>query len=422
MSLTGTGPIGALRQGGALDGFWRRCADTVERRGSPSGTVVLLDDAERAAVGRVLGRRLQPSVRQVRVAELDAFLRGSPLDAGLPDLLPELLGQRLRNHPEERRALRRTADRIWAEAAVHPAVGTHPRLEDWLTRLRRSGTLSRLAPGAEGPVALARALDVLAALPTEQPQLLAVLATRVLRTPHALDPGTPTSTLVLGALARLEDSEVRGAGDRRRLWERFGVVCDRLSSTVLTLNLRASAPAPLAAVLAAGADAGVPMCLTLDQLERWSQDARWEARVVFACENPSVMDATAERLGAACSPLVCVSGQMSIACRLLLGSLVGQGVEVRYHGDFDWGGLEIGNAVMRLGARPWRFGSQDYRDAVVAAGADGLRGRPVTATWDPALSATMREMGMAVVEEAVLDDLRADLEARNAPASSPRTL
>jgi hypothetical protein len=59
---------------------------------------------------------------------------------------------------------------------------------------------------------------------------------------------------------------------------------------------------------------------------------------------------------------------------------------------------------------------------VVAAGADGLRGRPVTATWDPALSATMREMGMAVVEEAVLDDLRADLEARNAPASSPRTL
>ncbi|HEY0410383.1 MAG TPA: DUF2399 domain-containing protein [Candidatus Dormibacteraeota bacterium] len=175
--------------------------------------------------------------------------------------------------------------------------------------------------------------------------------------------------------------------------------------------LRASAPAPLAAVLAAGAGAGVPMCLTLDQLERWSQDARWEAQVVFACENPSVMDATAERLGAACSPLVYVSGQMSIACRLLLGSLVGQGVEVRYHGDFDWGGVEIGNAVMRLGGRPWRFGSQDYRDAVVAAGADGLRGRPVTATWDQALSAAMREMGMSVVEEAVLDDLRADLAA-----------
>jgi uncharacterized protein (TIGR02679 family) len=129
---------------------------------------------------------------------------------------------------------------------------------------------------------------------------------------------------------------------------------------------------------------------------------------VYACENPSVMDATAERLGAACAPLVCVSGQMSIACRLLLRSLGEQGVEVRYHGDFDWGGLEIGNAVMRLGGLPWRYSSRDYRD-YAAAGIDGLRGRPVTATWDHALSAAMREMGMSVVEEAVLDDLCADL-------------
>jgi uncharacterized protein (TIGR02679 family) len=409
MSVTATGSISALRQSGALDAFWRRCADTVERRGSPSGTVMLLDDDERAAVGRVLGRRLQPSVRRVRVADLDAFLLGSPLAAGLSELLPGLLGQSLRNLPEERRALRRTADRMWAEAAAHLALGAHPGLEDWLARLRRAGTLSRLAPGPGGPGVLARALDVLAVLPIEQPELLAILATQVLRDPHALDAGTPTSTLVLGALAQLEALEVRGAGDRRRLWERFGVVCDRLSSTVLTLNLRASAPAPLAATLAAGADAGVPMCLTLDQLERWGRHARWEAQVVYVCENPSVMDATAERLGAACAPLVCVSGQMSIACSLLLRSFGERGVEVRYHGDFDWGGLEIGNAVMRLGGRPWRFGSRDYRDAVVAAGADGLRGRPVTATWDHELSVVMREMGMSIVEEAVLDDLRADL-------------
>jgi uncharacterized protein (TIGR02679 family) len=115
------------------------------------------------------------------------------------------------------------------------------------------------------------------------------------------------------------------------------------------------------------------------------------------------------RKGHACAPLVCVSGQISIACSLLLRSFGERGVEVRYHGDFDWGGLEIGNAVMRLGGRPWRFGSRDYREAVVAAGADGLRGRPVTATWDHELSVVMRETGMSIVEEAVLDDLRADL-------------
>jgi hypothetical protein len=35
---------------------------------------------------------------------------------------------------------------------------------------------------------------------------------------------------------------------------------------------------------------------------------------------------------------------------------------------------------------------------------------PVTATWDQALSRVMQDMGMSVVEEAVLDDLRADLD------------
>jgi hypothetical protein len=35
---------------------------------------------------------------------------------------------------------------------------------------------------------------------------------------------------------------------------------------------------------------------------------------------------------------------------------------------------------------------------------------PVTATWDQALSGVMQDMGMSVVEEAVLDDLRADLD------------
>jgi hypothetical protein len=37
------------------------------------------------------------------------------------------------------------------------------------------------------------------------------------------------------------------------------------------------------------------------------------------------------------------------------------GGRLRYHGDFDWAGLAIGNFVMReFGAEPWRFKTTDY--------------------------------------------------------------
>ena len=48
----------------------------------------------------------------------------------------------------------------------------------------------------------------------------------------------------------------------------------------------------------------------------------------------------------------------------LLRMLAEAGCELRYHGDFDWGGIRIGNVIFgRLRARPWRFDTADYRAA-----------------------------------------------------------
>lgn len=58
----------------------------------------------------------------------------------------------------------------------------------------------------------------------------------------------------------------------------------------------------------------------------------------------------------------------------MLAQLRDAGIRLRYHGDFDWPGLQIGNRVVRrYGADSWRFDHDDY---LAAASADGrpLRG------------------------------------------------
>jgi uncharacterized protein (TIGR02679 family) len=130
---------------------------------------------------------------------------------------------------------------------------------------------------------------------------------------------------------------------------------------------------------------------------------------VFVCENPSVVVEAANRLGSVAASLICANTHPGAAATVLLRQLGATGARLRYHGDFDWAGITIANGITaRFGALPWRLDASAYRSA---AGEDGppLRGRPVTATWDPALTRAMLELGVKVEEERVLDDLLADL-------------
>nr|WP_241672280.1 DUF2399 domain-containing protein [Streptomyces sp. IB2014 016-6] len=73
--------------------------------------------------------------------------------------------------------------------------------------------------------------------------------------------------------------------------------------------------------------------------------------------------------------------------------------------------MRIATALRRsVPWRPWRYNAAHYRAAVVrVAGAPDLAGSPAETPWDPALAAALAEHGARVEEEAVLDDLLADL-------------
>jgi uncharacterized protein (TIGR02679 family) len=366
---------------------------------------------ERDAVARLFGR---PPRRarglSVSLDELDTLLRRSGVhEEGLVGAVVTLTG------PVTVRADRIADDeRVWAEAfeRIEAAGFGRAELAEWLVRIRTTGVAKRLAGGS--PAAGRELLDTLAsvvvALPRPGGESLSAFAARVTGRAHALDDGSPLGTLALGAARALAGLEAPGPDEspaeaRREAWAAVGVLCDELSSIVLTLGLPGDA-SDTGRLLAAAAAAGEPLWLTLRQLVR--TPPRWHGiHAVVVVENPSVIALAAEVLGARAAPIVCTNGQPRAAAMVLLRSLAAAGVRLRHHGDFDWGGLTIGNLLhRRLPVEPWQFDRDAYLHAVAMhPHAAPLRGAPVEASWDPRLTEAMLDAGQQIEEELVAEDL-----------------
>lgn len=398
---------------GGTDLGWLR--DRVRRRlerGEPVDGTVTLSRAtpeQRDAVARLLGRRPRDGATlSVRLDELDALLRRSGAHPdGLAAAIVALTGP-----VRDRTAAAAEAEAAWAAAfrALDPAVAAHPELAEWAAGLRSTGTVRRIArdPAAAGEL-LGRLASVLTALPVE-PEPVGRFAERVLGSAHALDADRPIAGLVFGAARVLGGAgDGEGAAWRRDVWASVGLLRDELSSTVLVLNLPAAPDTPTGRMLAGLREAGEPAVLTLRQLRRPPRFQ--DVGMVSICENPVVMAEAADRLGATSGPLVCVGGQPGVAAMTLLRHIAASGARLRYHGDFDWGGLRIGNGLFRrLPVQPWRFDAAAYRSAAARGAGRPLGGEPVACAWDPELAEDMRRAGHAVEEERVLDELLADLD------------
>ena len=415
----------------ALARLWAAARSRLERRGAGEdgeielgGMTARVDDptdAERAAAADLLALAKLPSAGrplQVRLAKLDAALRGSRFAVGLVEALT-LHGGALRDLPAERADIAAGRLESARRARRHPLLVERPELRPWLDELFAGGLLHRLGRGdAEG--LLARVLAVLAALPAEG-ERLAVLANRILGNSHALDTGHRVPALVLRALAALAGSPPpTSAAERRALWDSAAVVCDDLSCDVLVLGLRPTGNSLLADTLRRFADGGEPLRVTLRQLERRALAWQGAELRVAVCENPAVVAVAADRLGASCPPLICLEGFPSTAARRLLESLAAAGGRFLYHGDFDWGGLRIANALGRIVPwAPWRFTTHDYQARVAERGDDPLplESDPVDAEWDAELRPAMEAAGVKVEEEAGVDELVGDLGQTNGPSS-----
>jgi uncharacterized protein (TIGR02679 family) len=395
----------------ALERLWARVRHHLERSGGRlSGSITLanLSEPERRAIDLLLGRRTRGSRVQIVLEDLDRSLRESRLRLGLVGVLEAQAP--LRDLASERAARLAAEDAFWTGTEWHAAIARHPPLADWLRGLRRSGHLRRLAADEPEPMLLA-CLDLLASLPASGVDR-AVLASDLFGDAHALDDDRPLLRLLLHALAHLDQAPTPARSDQRRdMLAAYGIFTDSTSTTVLVLNLRPRPIGPVTNAITLCADAAVPVPVTLQMLhgEPWL----WTPGTVWVCENPTVLGLAARRLGAACPPMVCVEGMLSVAARRLLVSLAAAGVDLRYHGDFDKGGVRIANIVIgEIGARPWRLSAADYHEAIARPKRFlPIKGSVPQTKWDPRLRDDMEQCRLAVHEEKIVDLLVGDLEA-----------
>jgi len=448
-----------------------RARSRLERGVSLTGGLTLPDpsDQQRVALAGLLGRRLR-SGRSLRVdlADLDAVVRDSGCAPNLAAAVVALTGPVV-----DRAALAAETAQGWRAvlALADPLVDARPVLGIWRERLVATGLLRRLAGTPQaGEALMAAAVQVLDALPADSVPI-SVFAARVHGDGHGLDADRPLSTLLLDAVALLgrstgtvdggdladsaddgdmaeADGADRGdlagsdgrevAGDvggdrvgdgpdgvagrsarsarsaewRREAWAEVGVLVSELALPVLTLGLPGDRHSVTGRVLELWRAAGEPVHLSLRHLVRDPPDlGALVGADVFVCENPAVVSAAADRLGARCRPLVCVGGMPAAAAASLLRLLADAEAVLRYHGDFDWGGLAIANTVTtRFGAVPWRYDRAHYERAL-RPGLATLTDRRIDARFDPDLADALGEHRRRVEEEAVLDDLLADLIA-----------
>jgi uncharacterized protein (TIGR02679 family) len=374
---------------------------------------------EHSALASLQGRpvRLSSSM-EVDVHAIDAALQRAGIATSLREALEKIDGPIV--HIE---TSRRQLEATWS--GIIDSCG-HPGLAKFLRAPVGIGLLKRLS--GRDPEAAAqlcgRADRVLESLPVSG-MTRAQLAADTLGDAHALDNGQPTATIVLAVwrqvvapLVEVEDTLATSQDDgdvqhgikderARDVWARAGVLVNELARPALFLNLSASCNRNI--VYASGEPSYASLRLLLRSPPCWTiadQD-------VFVCENPNLVAIAADELGERCAPMVCTEGMPAAAQRTLLTQLVRAGARLRYHGDFDWPGLRIGNHVMReFGARPWHFGVSEYTAAVQSAPRPGhpLRGTEVLASWDEALSAMMRAHQLAIAEESVAATLLQDLD------------
>lgn len=391
-----------LELGRPLDG-------TIVRRGATP--------AERDAVARLFGRppRLADGL-SVSLDELDGLLRRSGIHEG--GLAPAIIA--LTGPVAVRAEAAANEARAWSDAFARfeAVVGGRPELVAWVDRLRTSGAVKRASGGsAEAGRELVDALaSVVAALPATGGESLSAFAARVTGRAHALDDGSSLGRLAVGAARALAglaapDPDESPTEAWRESWAAVGVLCDELSSMVLTVGLPGDGSVTGRLLTAAGAS-GEPVWLTLRQLIR--SPPRWtevEVPGVLVVENPSVIALAADAFRQRCPPVICTNGQPRAAAIVLLRSLAAAGVPLRHHGDFDWGGLTIGNLLhRRVPIEPWQFDRDAYlRAAAAHPHAAPLTGTPVAASWDPWLSEAMLEAGRRIEEEMVARDMLAML-------------
>lgn len=398
--------------------LWEQVARVADRRGDEQliqGSLTVrapdLPEARAAASGLLGGCVLKPGQsRTVDLAQLTLKLRvrGPHLTPGA--VAAHATGRRLALRAaaaaERQQQEQQLMQEFLTAATTIPRDTLHEPDRVWVA-LRRSGWIARVL-NVERPSQLLRtAVAVISALPFQNSRIdRRRLASGTTGNPHALDPGTTLSGLVLAMLT--VTGKIKQKQRPRVAWASVGVDCDDVTGGLVAvgiLPINWSAPTGAALTLP-------PRVLKTCEWPLPCASGSW----IFVTENPSVASAAADLAANGVElHLLCTSGTPSAEEITAIARLASAGWRIAVRADFDAAGLGHVAALLDTvpNAVPWRMSVDDYLGSLAVEGTDEVALERVPDThWDQRLSVTMREKGIAAYEESLLPLLLEDLRLR----------
>ncbi|WP_218021633.1 TIGR02679 domain-containing protein [Nocardia acidivorans] len=308
----------------------------------------------------------------------------------LPVIATLAVGRPLVNRALARAASATVREQLWAQ--VESDLGAVPRLA---RRICASGVaesdIEAIALQCQRLKAALITIDILRGS-VAAPLTLAKLAHDCAGDPHAFDLDTLTGRRLVEAVAELLDEPEPTRPDAvRALLARVGILADRLSSSVLVLNLQASGNGIVDQRLRLG---GGPLPLTLYDLTVHPPDL--ETTPLLVVENPSVLEA-ALAIGFT-EPLACTSGHLRAVDHAFLQRALDCDVPLSYSGDLDRDGLIIAGQIRDLyGARIVGMNEEVVRQARSQPSTVPLSALPPTLPAE--LAGALMESGRAIFQE-----------------------
>ncbi len=342
-----------------------------QRYGRPAGTVRLDDatpeecDAARGIFGHPFSPPLKLRTDQFEAAIQDSLYRG----ASLKEVLEFYFDTEIRTRHEVRQAqdslfsamLSLASERVQNETCRRWLYGLEDQQGRGYPLLRREA--AKNLDGTQLSLLQAcRSLDQLERHPQGAIRL-AVLSAQATSDPHALDSGTLCGKLFLYLLSfRSNLAFPENAEQRDSLYYENGILCDSISSLVTQVGLVLDVEAgehPAYRLLRQRHEMSTLSLASLSGLS----GAHSSSGRAYIVENEMVFAQLCDQAARFHSPLICTSGQPSVAALRLLDLLAVSDTELFYSGDFDGKGLSIAAQLCARYPtllRPWHMAPEDY--------------------------------------------------------------
>ncbi len=428
-------------KGNGFERLWPKVKEKLERLDRVGGRVTLsgLNPIERQAIEGLLAVNLHGKEGcTIDLQQLNTALIQSRFEVDLDECMSLLYPGAFFS----RRAERESEKARWvsfSEWAV--SLTADPQLRNWVDALSTQvGTVVGYRTFREcydefceiGDSAswrhAAGAINLLLAGKTRPPLRLPIFAAMATGDPHGLDRNNLAGRVFFRGLVALSRPSQPDDGNDwasletsdgeivRSVYDRFGIILADISSFVFVAGLSSPTELPIAMT-----------SLAVDQLV-----IRQNPGSIFVVENPSVFGTLADNCVVPSGspsgtrgfphPVICTSGQPSIAALHLLDKVTAAGGYLQYSGDFDVGGLQMAVALaQRYGERfiPWRMQVRDYLrvkhpDLPKLSDAELARLQDMNLPWEngfPATESLLNEMAVRrvkVFQEHIIEQLRSD--------------